>query len=322
MTRVTNFGRKRSYVQAGFATEASSASHEHAASDSQTTVHTSPSGQPEPVPPKKRRKTKPKTGKGGEVPSNSTSVAKETTAEDKGEGPSTLRKVKKKKQERKVKAAAAQGYARRTEQRRLKRTADRQANTTCFACREKGHAARDCPKATEGKEDGDASSKKNTNKVVGMCYRCGSTGHTLSRCKKSEDPHDPLPFASCFVCSGKGHLASSCPQNKEKGIYPDGGCCKLCGENTHLAKDCELRKRDQSGTAAGAVFGTGKEAGADEDDFHTFKRRNAEVTKDEKKGLQRKKADLLAASTASTVKALGRPAPAPRVAKAKKVVYF
>lgn len=79
-----------------------------------------------------------------------------------------------------------------------------------------------------------------------LVHRCGSNKHSLSRCKKPEDPGNRFPFASCFVCSGKGHLAGSCPQNKEKGVYPNGGCCKLCGETTHLAKDCALRKNGQS----------------------------------------------------------------------------
>ena len=73
--------------------------------------------------------------------------------------------------------------------------------------------------------------------------RCGSTRHTLSRCKKPADTENPMPFASCFVCSGKGHLASACPQNKAKGVYPNGGCCKICGDTSHLAKDCGLRRQ-------------------------------------------------------------------------------
>jgi zinc finger CCHC domain-containing protein 9 len=35
--------------------------------------------------------------------------------------------------------------AQKTEERRLGRVVDRNANTTCFACRAKGHAAKDCP---------------------------------------------------------------------------------------------------------------------------------------------------------------------------------
>lgn len=146
-----------------------------------------------------------------------------------------------------------------TEFRRQKRIDDQLAATTCFACREKGHAARNCPVTKNMSSDG---GKSKSNAVVGICYRsvtlrvvwvlclsyscftrCGSTSHTLSRCKKLVDNSNPLPFASCFVCNGKGHLASSCPQNTAKGVYPDGGCCKLCGETSHLARDCGLRKR-------------------------------------------------------------------------------
>ncbi|KAJ7282950.1 hypothetical protein C8J57DRAFT_1463529 [Mycena rebaudengoi] len=58
------------------------------------------------------------------------------------------------------------------------------------------------------------------------------------------------------------------------------GDWKLCKETSRLAKDCGLRKQDSANDAA--MFGTGGEAGADEDDFHTFKRRRTEVDRDEK----------------------------------------
>ena len=126
--------------------------------------------------------------------------------------------------------------------------ANRQAGkTTCFACREQGHTAKNCPHALSA-EDG--------KKIVGICYRyvtttipraishpynsCGSNEHILNKCKKKPDPQDPLPFASCFVCSGKGHIAGRCPKN-EKGFYPNGGGCRLCGMTDHLAKDCPVR---------------------------------------------------------------------------------
>jgi len=132
-----------------------------------------------------------------------------------------------------------------TKARRLKRIAERHAHTTCFACREVGHSARDCPTVTQPEGDGDGGKTKPGTgaAVVGICYRCGSRKHTLARCRKQPDqPDDPLPFASCFVCSGRGHLAGSCPKNNGKGVYPNGGSCKLCGETTHLARDCSLRK--------------------------------------------------------------------------------
>lgn len=120
------------------------------------------------------------------------------------------------------------------------------------------------------------------------------------------------------MCSGKGHLASACPQNKDRGVYPNGGCCKLCGETSHLAKDCGLRKQAQSGTAT--FLGTGQSAGADEDDFHIFKRRNADVDRDIKKDERaKKKADVKFAPYTGTVKAFGTPVG--NSAKVK-VVYF
>lgn len=165
----------------------------------------------------------------------------------------------------------------RREDRRIKRINEKMQSTTCFACRGKGHAAKDCPNALAGSSqaaakdpDHDSSLSLNNSQsksvpVVGICYRsvsqtppsvvlnqilhtcrCGSSKHNLSRCKKSADPSNPLPFASCFVCSGKGHLAGSCPKNQNKGVYPNGGCCKICGDTTHLAKDCTVRRNGRS----------------------------------------------------------------------------
>jgi len=123
---------------------------------------------------------------------------------------------------------------------------------TCFACRQVGHSAKDCPTIQpEADHEGSTTmtTKMNTGTtavaVVGIYYRCGSRKHNLARCRQPAQPDNPLPYASCFVCSGSGHLASSCPQNNGKGVYPNGGSCKLCGETTHLARDCTLRKIGQ-----------------------------------------------------------------------------
>ncbi|KIK70827.1 hypothetical protein GYMLUDRAFT_148923 [Collybiopsis luxurians FD-317 M1] len=196
-----------------------------------------------------------------------------------------------------------------SERRRLQRIAEKNAATTCFACREKGHAAKDCPKGRNG--------EGSNPKQVGMCYRCGSTRHSLSRCKKPEDPLNPLPHASCFVCNGKGHLASTCPQNKSKGIYPNGGSCKLCGDITHLAKDCAIRKKDTGSLAA--VLGLQEaDTGADEDDFHTIGRRKQELDRHDKRTekLQRTMGVKVGAHS-GVVKAFGKTS-----APAKKVVFF
>ncbi|KAG9316803.1 hypothetical protein JVU11DRAFT_2868 [Chiua virens] len=310
MTRVTNFGRKRKYLEAGFATETP---NEDRAAEAKTTD----SDQGYSVQPKKKRERsgESKTNDDGQSLDDIEANGK-PSVKRKGRNVFSGNNAKIMKKGDGKKSIAIGGYQKRTEQRRLKRIAGQRAETVCFACREMGHAAKDCPRTAGESEKG----KKNTNTTVGMCYRCGSTKHTLSRCKTLVDPLNPLPFASCFVCSAKGHLASACPQNKEKGIYPNGGSCKLCGEKTHLAKDCELRKKDMAGTAVTTIFGTGSGAGADEDDFHTFKRKNSELCKDEKKGeKRRKRLDVKAGLHTGTVKVFGKDQVA---SNPKKVVYF
>jgi zinc finger CCHC domain-containing protein 9 len=146
----------------------------------------------------------------------------------------------------------------------VKRIAGRHAHTTCFACREVGHSAKDCPTILQQRPENalhrdDGGEMKTTTTVtaavVGICYRCGSRKHNLARCRQPTKPDDPLPFASCFVCSGRSHLASSCPQNNGKGVYPNGGSCKLCGETTHLARDCALRKIGQYNSPLSSYLG-------------------------------------------------------------------
>ncbi|CCO28975.1 putative protein C683,02c [Rhizoctonia solani AG-1 IB] len=225
MTRYTNTGRKRTYLEAGF-------EEKHAIES------------PEPESPE-------------------------------AEEPQTKRKRGDKKVKR-VKDDLARKQS--SEIRRLRRIDERHKDTICFACREKGHAAKECPKANLDEAEGDALPVKKD--LVGTCYRCGSKKHSLSRCRKPENPKNPLPYASCFVCKQKGHLASTCPQNAGRGIYPNGGCCKMCGQTDHLAKNCSLRKPEVAKETV--YFGGQHMGGADEDDFHTLRRRNADVDKDER----------------------------------------
>jgi len=174
--------------------------------------------------------------------------------------------------------------------------------------------------------------------MVYIYHRCGSKRHSLSRCKKPSNPADPYPYASCFVCKGKGHLASACPQNKSKGVYPNGGSCKLCGDTSHLAKDCGIRQKGQpclpffrstvadlnyifhKVTDPTAVLGMGREAGPDEDDFHTFKRRTTEVDHDEKQAIKTKQMlEVRAGAHSGVIRAFGN---VPSAMAKKKIVVF
>ncbi|RLV97455.1 hypothetical protein DV515_00011739 [Chloebia gouldiae] len=76
----------------------------------------------------------------------------------------------------------------------------------CFHCREPGHGVADCPAVLESQDMG-----------TGICYRCGSTEHDLSKCRAKVDP-------------------------------AAGGCCKLCGSVEHFKKDCPEKQNAEQVT--------------------------------------------------------------------------
>jgi hypothetical protein len=86
-----------------------------------------------------------------------------------------------------------------------------------------------------------------------------------------------------------------------------GNMCLLFFPST----DADVRSSD--GSAAASFLGTGREAGADEDDFHMIRRRNLEIDGDERE----KTKALRAGAVAGVVKASGRTS-----VKPKKVVVF
>ncbi|NXF07064.1 ZCHC9 protein, partial [Smithornis capensis] len=124
---------------------------------------------------------------------------------------------------------------RRRESRRVRRQERKKSAMVCFHCREPGHGVADCPAVLESQDMG-----------TGICYRCGSTEHDISKCRAKVDPAaGPFPYAKCFICGEMGHLSRSCPDNP-KGLYAEGGGCRLCGSVEHFRKDCpEKQNTDQ-----------------------------------------------------------------------------
>ncbi|KAN0060077.1 hypothetical protein ACQY0O_008050 [Thecaphora frezii] len=182
----------------------------------------------------------------------------------------------------------------KSEARRLKRIEERAAKTKCFACRGLGHEARDCPKALDAEsnrlaEGGDKGKDEKAGitgrETVGICFRCGSTQHTLAKCRKQAPKvGEELPFATCFVCGKRGHLSSKCPNNNGRGVYPEGGCCKLCSSVDHLARDCPLAlsRQDKLGNnaaveTAGLIDAAAPASNPEEDHFHTLARNRRDV---------------------------------------------
>ena len=151
-----------------------------------------------------------------------------------------------------------------------------------------GHSAKDCPNALDSQSIAIKDGSQDTpvsmvgRDAVGICFRCGSTEHTLSKCNKRAQPGQDLPYATCFVCGEKGHLSSKCPRNATRGVYPEGGSCKLCGKVDHLAKDCPLSLRKEhtdAGIAINSIVGSTSQGnlGGDEDEFHNLARKRAHI---------------------------------------------
>jgi hypothetical protein len=64
-----------------------------------------------------------------------------------------------------------------SEARRLRRIDAKQSETICFACRERGHAAKNCPNSKSSILDDEGLPRDDIS--VGVCYRCVNT-HTRS----------------------------------------------------------------------------------------------------------------------------------------------
>ncbi|GJJ06251.1 hypothetical protein Clacol_000442 [Clathrus columnatus] len=295
MTRITNFGRKKTYLKAGFVDGGGGGGGGGGGTDVDNNEQIDhgeslpgPSSANESNPIKKPRKRRKKAkdtddavGKADDEENNGkSSVENSKKQEDSSKhsddkGKKVKSGLKRERMNKKYDGAIS------SELRRLKRMTDRNANITCLRCRQKGHTVKTCSQAelSQLESNEEENVKPKSALAVGICYRCGSRRHNLSRCKKPTDPDNPLPFASCFVCSKTGHLASTCPQNAGKGVYPNGGSCKLCKQTSHLAKDCPLKTRVSQNTLMLGDVQT--EGGADEDDFHVIKRRRNALQKEE-----------------------------------------
>ena len=250
-TRITDVGRKRKYVQAGFDTKRS------------------------PSPDIELNEKQHLNDNNNDSMDNDNHDGS-NTKKQKQNGPNGNDKpqMSEKKKAKLEKTAAIKKH--RSNKRREARIAEREYNTICFGCRQKGHSVDKCPQ-----------NSKDENQQGTICYRCGSKKHSLKGCKKPKPTEGPLlPFASCFVCNDKGHLASQCSKNTT-GVYPKGGNCKICKSVEHLAKDCQVRKPD---SAPSLFVSTTAESGAnaDEDDFHVLSSRKQTIEDAEKKVINKK----------------------------------
>ncbi|XP_062985733.1 zinc finger CCHC domain-containing protein 9 [Elgaria multicarinata webbii] len=142
--------------------------------------------------------------------------------------------------EAKEEIATALKKDKRREDRRVKRQEIKTNRMVCFHCRKPGHGVADCPAVLKSQDMG-----------TGICYRCGSTEHEISKCRAKTDPAlGEFPYAKCFICGEMGHLSRSCPDNP-KGLYAEGGSCRICGSVEHFKKDCPENQNSDRAVTVG-----------------------------------------------------------------------
>jgi len=145
-----------------------------------------------------------------------------------------LKKSNNKKAKKKPKMTNEERRIKYTKLAHDRQNAKRNKFLTCFNCRKVGHAAVDCPNASE---------KGNSSRI---CFKCGSTEHRLANCPKMKNKssymEESLPYATCFICKEKGHLAGQCEKN-QNGLYVNGGGCKFCGRKDHFFYNCTKQKK-------------------------------------------------------------------------------
>lgn len=179
MTRVTDFGRKRTYLKAGFGGDdghETDGGDDGKVEEGATFTGNGESAKPSKKPRKRRRKGKDttETGEGeGEGETKESSNLFKTSSREKSGGGS-LSNFKGKGNY--LCTARIQFFthlftAARSEKRRLKRIKELRADTTCLACRKKGHLAKECPEAATALERDNKTGSATVKDTLGICYR-------------------------------------------------------------------------------------------------------------------------------------------------------
>jgi zinc finger CCHC domain-containing protein 9 len=197
MTRVTNVGRKRNYIEAGFSPDEKPVAEPSGSRKAVSELKDSctKTGDVDLPPKKKRKRTKrPKSKMGGDS-GKSVVEARESDEDGKGamlrasdaEGesastnnPSSMSKTMERGRDRRGQKGMLLSLKSLdlshsafpalvvSERRRKQRIIEKLSVTICFACRAKGHTAKDCPKTKALGEEGDNMKPKS---AVGICYR-------------------------------------------------------------------------------------------------------------------------------------------------------
>ncbi|KAL7424131.1 hypothetical protein Q5752_001716 [Cryptotrichosporon argae] len=169
-------------------------------------------------------------------------------------------------------AKRARANVHRTDVRREARIADKQASTTCFACRQRGHAARDCPNVleaamgahgsaamlevggvveavqreaeSEAGEAGGAEAGGETGGEDGVKGKKGKGKKDRGKVKAKEGANGgEVTGGKCYRCNSASHALSRCPKRIDPADPTPFATCFVCLERGHLSAACPANPR-------------------------------------------------------------------------------
>ncbi|BEI81294.1 hypothetical protein CcaverHIS002_0204540 [Cutaneotrichosporon cavernicola] len=152
--------------------------------------------------------------------------------------------------------------AERADARRFKRAEEREVNTTCFACRGTGHAARDCPNILAAAEGANGSAAMlEADELARKAGLVGDNGEesgeeseqaaedegkkdkTKGKGKKEKLTGGQVTGGKCYRCNSSAHSLHHCPAPVDPENPTPFATCFVCLGSGHLSAGCPKNPR-------------------------------------------------------------------------------
>eukprot|EP01090_Pellita_catalonica_P005444 TRINITY_DN1545_c0_g1_i2.p1 TRINITY_DN1545_c0_g1~~TRINITY_DN1545_c0_g1_i2.p1 ORF type:complete len:353 (-),score=39.60 TRINITY_DN1545_c0_g1_i2:79-1137(-) len=154
----------------------------------------------------------------------------------------------------------------------------------CYACKEEGHFANNCPSRGNGGGRGNVEGGPGR---FGACYKCGEEGHWSNNCPQNQASGrggggGGGRGGSCYSCGEEGHWSNNCPKKNSSGSRYGGasgsaggysrggggssssrsGACYKCGEEGHWSNNCPKNNSGGGGYGRGGGYSGGRGGGS------------------------------------------------------------